>query len=213
MMDAFRWPIPSPCPGLPWVIVIRHIQHGEQERLLHKDTKQTAKHSTKRKPKQVAPIQHRPKETILPDMQRLVLNGSAKDGLRITHCSRDEVPRSNARQQSTGLGDAAKSEATLVDQTILPLTVLSLIPSCPRKRTEQQEKDCESRSDDGPGGVSKEGKPSHWATPVIDLSLSTDDPVTPAHKSSNKTYHEPDDISSQRRKKTVGAKAASGTAW
>src|SRR5713226_7558394 len=96
MVDAFRWAIPSPGPRLPRVIVIGHIPYGEQERLLHKQSEQTTHDDAERNPEEVAHIQHWPKETILPDMQGLVLNGSAKDGLWITHCSRDELPGSHA---------------------------------------------------------------------------------------------------------------------
>ena len=111
-------------PMSPKGIVIRPIPHEKQAWLLHKEAKQTTRYSTNRKPKKIAPLQIRTKETVLPAMQRLVLNGSAKDGLWITHRSRDEVPVRNARQQSQGLGDAAPSEATFIDQTIVAQTVI-----------------------------------------------------------------------------------------
>ena len=113
MMDAFRRTIPSLCPCLPRVLSYA-ISHLESRKGYHKDARQTTRYSTNRKPKQVTLIQHRPKETVLPAMQRLVLHGSTNDGLWITHRSRDEVPRSNALQQSKGLGDAAPSEATFL---------------------------------------------------------------------------------------------------
>src|SRR5690349_10406612 len=127
MVDTFRWPIASPGPRLPRVIVIGHIPYGEQERLFHETSEQKAHDDAERNPEQVAHIQHWPKETILPDMQGLVLNGSAKDGFRITHFGRDELSGSHACQRSKGLRKRAQSETTLIDQTILPVTVRSLI--------------------------------------------------------------------------------------
>ncbi len=67
MVDTFRGAIPSPGPRLPQVIVISHIEDGEQERLFHETSEQTANHDAERNPEQVAHIQHWPKEPIATD--------------------------------------------------------------------------------------------------------------------------------------------------
>src|SRR6266436_1426951 len=185
MVDTFRGPIPSPGPRLPWVIVISHIEDGEQERLFHETSEQTAHDDAERNPEQVAHIQHWPKEPILPDMQGLVLNGSAKDGLWITHFSRDELPGSNACQRSKGLRKRTQSETTLIDPTLLPVTIRSLIEGCARKRTEKEQDDRDSSSQDRPGRVSKKGQPSPELTPLVDMLVATDGSIASPHNPSN----------------------------